>query len=46
MVLDEFPSMDVLGPRSIGGTPVTIHVFVEDVPADELERRMAELAEG
>ena len=93
MLADEFPSMDILGPRSIGGTPVTIHVFVEDVdavfdkavragarglkeptdefygdrsgqfedpfghrwnvsthvedvPADELERRMTELAEG
>lgn len=33
MLADEFPEMDVRGPRSIGGTPVTIHVYVEDVDA-------------
>jgi PhnB protein len=33
MLADEFPEMDVRGPRSIGGTPVTINVYVEDVDA-------------
>ena len=28
---DEFPGMASMGPHSIGGTPVTIHVYVEDV---------------
>jgi len=28
---DEFPGMGSMGPHSIGGTPVTIHVYVEDV---------------
>jgi PhnB protein len=28
---DEFPEMDSLGPKSVGGTPVTISVYVEDV---------------
>ena len=31
MLVDEFPEMDCRGPRSIGGTPVTIHIFVKDV---------------
>jgi PhnB protein len=30
-LVDEFPQMGSLGPKSIGGTPVFIHVFVEDV---------------
>jgi PhnB protein len=30
-LVDEFPEMGGLGPLSIGGTPVTIHLFVEDV---------------
>jgi PhnB protein len=33
MLADEFPDMGVLGPRSVGGSPVTIHVYVEDVDA-------------
>lgn len=33
MVADEYPEMDVLGPKAIGGTPVTISVYVEDVDA-------------
>jgi PhnB protein len=33
MLADEFPDMGVRGPRSIGGSPVTIHVYVEDVDA-------------
>jgi PhnB protein len=31
MLSDEYPEMGVLGPRSVGGTPVTISVYVEDV---------------
>jgi PhnB protein len=31
MIADEFPDMGALGPRSVGGSPVAIHVYVEDV---------------
>ncbi len=31
MLADEHPEMGIRGPRAIGGTPVTIHVYVEDV---------------
>ena len=30
MLVDEFAEMNARGPESIGGTPVTIHMFVED----------------
>ena len=33
MLADEFPEMDFRGPQSLGGTPVTIHLYVEDVDA-------------
>jgi PhnB protein len=33
MIADEYPEMDVLGPRTVGGTPVTLHVYVPDVDA-------------
>jgi PhnB protein len=33
MLAAEFPEMGALGPQSIGGTPVTIHLYVEDVDA-------------
>lgn len=33
MLADEAPDMGYLGPKSIGGTPVTISVYVEDVDA-------------
>jgi PhnB protein len=33
MLADEMPDMGILGPRSVGGTPVTISVYVEDVDA-------------
>ena len=33
MLADEYPDMGVRGPRSVGGTPVAIHVYVEDVDA-------------
>ena len=32
-LVDEFPQMNCRGPESIGGTPVTIHLYVEDVDA-------------
>jgi PhnB protein len=31
MLADEHPDMGALGPRTVGGSPVTIHVYVEDV---------------
>lgn len=31
MLADEFPAMGARGPRAVGGTPVTLHVYVEDV---------------
>ena len=30
MLADEHPEIDALGPRSVGGTPVSLHVYVED----------------
>lgn len=33
MLADEFPDMGAVGPRSIGGTPVSISVYVDDVDA-------------
>jgi PhnB protein len=33
MLADEFPEMGARGPHAIGGTPVTIHLYVEDVDA-------------
>ena len=30
MLVDEIPEMDAHGPESIGGTPVTIHMYVKD----------------
>lgn len=33
MLADEMPEMDIRGPRAIGGTPVTLSVYVEDVDA-------------
>ncbi|MDQ4028270.1 MAG: VOC family protein [Actinomycetota bacterium] len=31
MLADEYPEMGLRGPKSLGGTPVTISVYVEDV---------------
>jgi PhnB protein len=42
MLADEFPEMDVVGPRTVGGTPVTLSLYVEDVDATFA----AALAEG
>lgn len=33
MLADEFPEMGAVGPKTVGGTPVTISVYVEDVDA-------------
>jgi PhnB protein len=33
MLSDEYPDMGILGPKALGGTPVTINVYVEDVDA-------------
>ena len=33
MLADEVPDMDIRGPKSFGGSPVTISVYVEDVDA-------------
>ena len=37
MLADEHPEMDARGPRSVGGTPVSLHVYVED--ADSVFRQ-------
>jgi PhnB protein len=31
MLADEHPEMDARGPKAVGGTPVSLHVYVEDV---------------
>jgi PhnB protein len=31
MLSDEFPDMGVVSPQSLGGTPVTLSVYVDDV---------------
>ncbi|MFD8645544.1 VOC family protein [Streptomyces zaomyceticus] len=33
MLADEFPELGFRSPRSIGGTPLTLHVYVADVDA-------------
>ena len=33
MLADESPDVGALSPKTVGGTPVTIHVYVEDVDA-------------
>jgi PhnB protein len=33
MLADEYPEMGFLSPTSLGGSPVTIHLYVEDVDA-------------
>ena len=33
MLADEFPDMDARGPRTLGGTPVSLMVYVEDADA-------------
>jgi PhnB protein len=41
MLADEHPEMGIRGPKTIGGTPVTIMVYVEDVDS-VFERALAE----
>jgi PhnB protein len=31
MLADEYPDMGYRGPKAIGGTPVTLHLYVDDV---------------
>ena len=45
MLADEHPEMEILGPKSIGGTPVTISAYVEDVDS-VFERAVAEGAKS
>jgi PhnB protein len=33
LVHDEFPDRGVVGPQSLGGSPVTLHLYVKDVDA-------------
>jgi PhnB protein len=33
MLADEYPESGILGPKSLGGTPVTLSVYVEDADA-------------
>jgi PhnB protein len=33
MLVDEFPEMGAMGPNTLKGTPVTIHLYVEDADA-------------
>lgn len=33
MLADENPGMNIQGPKSVGGTPVTIHVYLADADA-------------
>jgi len=33
MLADEFPEMNFRSPQTLGGSPVTIHIYVEDVDA-------------
>jgi PhnB protein len=33
MLTDEFPDWGALGPNSLGGSPVTLHLYVEDADA-------------
>ena len=37
MLADEFPEMNFRSPRSVGGTPVTIHLYVQD--ADKVAKK-------
>jgi uncharacterized glyoxalase superfamily protein PhnB len=41
MLSDEFPEYEIRGPHAIGGTPVTIHLHVDD--ADAIIRKAVEL---
>ncbi|WP_073105106.1 VOC family protein [Pollutimonas bauzanensis] len=40
MLMDEFPQWGSLGPKSLKGSPVTVHLYVDDVDAS-MERAAA-----
>jgi uncharacterized glyoxalase superfamily protein PhnB len=40
MLVDEFPEWGSLGPKALGGSPVTVHMYVPDVDAS-VERALA-----
>ena len=40
MLADEFPDHGFLSPLTIGGTPVTVHVYVEDADALAEEKKL------
>ncbi len=40
MLADEHPEMDARGPKTVGGTPVSLHLYVED--ADNIFKRAIE----
>ena len=40
MLADEHPEMDAVGPKTVGGTPVSLHVYVDD--ADSVFERAIE----
>lgn len=40
MLADEHPELNALSPKTIGGTPISIHLYVEDVDA-VVERAIA-----
>src|SRR5919199_81258 len=39
MLADEFPDMGGHAPESLGGTPVSLHLYVEDADEEEMRRR-------
>ena len=41
MLSDEFPEMGGLGPKSLKGSPVTIHLYVEAIATDNLRTHLA-----
>ena len=43
MLADEFPDMGYLGPKSVGGTSVTLSVYVDDVDAQPPTTEVAQV---
>jgi PhnB protein len=41
MLADEMPDIGYRGPQTLGGTAVSLMVYVEDVAEDELAKRAA-----
>lgn len=41
MLADEYPDMGVKGPKSIGGTPVVLSIYVEDVDSTVAKAKAA-----